>query len=178
VDRLTRNGERLQAQLGILANVLQDNVQLQEDLAESRQLCIQRQSQLADSSIAQQLAQQARDDFERQIITHREASSQAQQQASFWTLQFEKVYSALCGAQALLDPQATRFDHTSSNFSDTVRHFFSRISARLPAPWATVQSALVSRDVQIDELTSANISYARELRELRAQVLELSSRRT
>ena len=45
------------------------------------------------------------------------------------------------------------------------------------APWAGINSEIVRRDVQIDELTSANVSYAQDLRELRAQLLALSSHR-
>ncbi len=169
VDRLTRTSECAQAQLRLLENVLHENVQSQQDLAESRRLCVQLQSQLANSFVAQQIAQQARDESDRQLISHREASSQAHQQAEFWRLQFEKVYSALCGSQARLDHRATRFNHTSSDFSDAVRSFFSRILSRLPAPWTIVHSEIVPRDLQIDELTSADISHARELRELRVR---------
>ena len=41
---------------------------------------------------------------------------------------------------------------------------------------SALQSEVVTQQVEIDELTSENREYARDLRELRAQVRKLSSR--
>lgn len=169
VDELARANERLQAQFDLLDNILQNSVQLQRDLAESRQLCSQLQSQLADSLAAQQLV---RDNSDRQTSALREELSQAQQQATSWSSLFDRVYSALLGAQTLLDPQSARFDFRSSDFSDVVHRFFSAVSSRVLPPGSSALSAITSRDVQIDELTEANLAYARDLRELRASVAQ------
>lgn len=175
----TRDNERLRAQLGTVGTILEENVRLQREIADSKKLCAQLQLQLTESSIEQQqILRQTRDDLEQQLADSKELSSRAQQQADLSARQYRELCDQLRRAQAQLDPRATPLDPAARNFADSVHRFLGRISSWLPDPWVSeLRSEVVSRDVQIDELTSANISYARDLRALRAEVLELSSRR-
>jgi chromosome segregation ATPase len=174
---LRKSDEQRQAQLDTLGRILEENSRLQKDLDESKQLCSQLQLQLSDSAFVQQCNQKAQDELKQQLITSNKLLSQFQQQVHGLTSQFSSAWSALIEVQAQLEPQAARFDPTASDLRDSVRQFAHRISAKLPAPWASVQSQVASRDVQIEELTAANVSYAQEVRELRARLTSLSSQR-
>ena len=178
LSNLRKSDEQRQAQLDTLGRILEENSRLQKDLDESKKLCSQLQLQLSDSSFVQQCNQKAQDELKQQLISSNKLLSQFQQQVHGLTSQFSTAWSALIEVQAQLEPQAARFDPTASDLRESVRQFANRISAKLPAPWATVQSQVVSRDVQIEELTAANVSYAQEVRELRAQLAALSSQRS
>ena len=178
LSNLRKSDEQRQAQLDTLGRILEENSRLQKDLDESKNLCSQLQLQLSDSSFVQQCNQKAQDELKQQLISSNKLLSQFQQQVHGLTSQFSKAWSALIEVQAQLEPQAARFDPTASDLRESVRQFANRISAQLPAPWATIQSRVVSRDVQIEELTAANVSYAQEVRELRAQLAALSSQRS
>ena len=178
LSNLRKSDEQRQAQLDTLGRILEENSRLQKDLDESKNLCSQLQLQLSDSSFVQQCNQKAQDELKQQLISSNKLLSQFQQQVHGLTSQFSKAWSALIEVQAQLEPQAARFDPTAGDLRESVRQFANRISAQLPAPWATIQSRVVSRDVQIEELTAANVSYAQEVRELRAQLAALSSQRS
>lgn len=178
LSNLRKSDEQRQAQLDTLGRILEENSRLQKDLDESKNLCSQLQLQLSDSSFVQQCNQKAQDELKQQLISSNKLLSQFQQQVHGLTSQFSNAWSALIEVQAQLEPQAARFDPTAGDLRESVRQFANRISAQLPAPWATIQSRVVSRDVQIEELTAANVSYAQEVRELRAQLAALSSQRS
>ena len=178
LSNLRKSDEQRQAQLDTLGRILEENSRLQKDLDESKNLCSQLQLQLSDSSFVQQCNQKAQDELKQQLISSNKLLSQFQQQVHGLTSQFSTAWSALIEVQAQLEPQAARFDPTAGDLRESVRQFANRISAQLPAPWATIQSRVVSRDVQIEELTAANVSYAQEVRELRARLAALSSQRS
>lgn len=175
----TSENERLRAQLGTIGSILEENVQLQQELVDFKQRCSQLRLQLTKSTAEhQQNLEQTRDSLEQQLISSRELLSRVQHQADLSASQYRQLCEQICHAQAQLDPRATPLDSAAGNFVDSVLRFIRRISSWLPDPLvAELRSQVVSRDVQIDELTSANISYARDLRELRAQLPFSSQRR-
>ena len=171
------DNDRLQAQQGTVTYLLEENTRLQQDLSDSQLLCSQFQQQLTDIDGDKRRLQRERDDLEQELIISREESTRAGHQAATLLARIEKTYDALRRVQAELSPQSTPLDPSAENFSECLCHFIRGISSRLVAPWAETNSEIVRRDVQIDELTSANISYARDLRELRAQLLALHLQR-
>ena len=140
-ELLTCRGDnnRLQAQLGTVTVILENNSSLQQtvrqlehDFAEAKLSCSQLQQQLAElGSVREQYQQaiQSNTDLERQLDILRESLFQARQEA----------------------------DQSASDLS-------------------ALRSEVVTQQVQIDELTDANLAYARDLRELRAINHRLSSR--
>jgi len=134
-----RDNERLQAQIGTVTVILENNStlqqtvrQLEHDFAEAKLSCSQLQQQLAElGSVREQYQRtiQSNTDLERQLDILRESLFQARQEA----------------------------DQRASELS-------------------ALRSEVVTQQVQIDELTGANLEYARDLRELRAINHRLSSR--
>ena len=134
-----RDNERLQAQIGTVTVILENNStlqqtvrQLEHDFAEAKLSCSQLQQQLAElGSVREQYQRTIRSniDLERQLDILRESLLQARQEA----------------------------DQRASELS-------------------ALRSEVVTQQVQIDELTGANLEYTRDLRELRAINHRLSSR--
>ena len=67
-------------------------------------------------------------------------------------------------------PQFTAFEHDSEEFIQLSQFFISELLARKPSPCAADNSRLIQLEAQLEELTSANVAYAKESREQRAQI--------
>ncbi len=171
------DNDRLRAQQGTVTYLLEENVRLQQDLSDSQSLCSQLRQKLTETDDDKLRLQGELDELKQQLVFSRAQSAYADQQATSLAARFENVYAALRRVQVELSPQSEPLDPSAESFSEHLRRFIRGVSSRLIAPWAGVNPEIARRDVQIDELTSANISYARDLRELRAQLIALSPQR-
>ncbi len=86
-----------------------------------------------------------------------------------------RLFAFLNNIQAKLLPDFPTFEHSSDSFSSSSLRFLSELSARALPPWAVNNSSAARLEVQLEELTSANIEYARESREQRDQIRRLQS---
>jgi chromosome segregation ATPase len=85
------------------------------------------------------------------------------------------LFEFLINIRAKLLPDFPTFEHSSDSFSSSSLRFFSELSARVLPPWAVNNSSAARLEVQLEELTSANIEYAKESRKQREQIRRLQS---
>ena len=92
-------------------------------------------------------------------------------------LQADRVhlFEFLNNIRAKLLPDFPTFEHSSDSFSSSSLRFLSELSARVLPPWAVNNSSAARLEVQLEELTSANIEYAKESRKQREQIRRLQS---
>jgi hypothetical protein len=86
-----------------------------------------------------------------------------------------RLFEFLNNIRAKLLPDFPTFEHSSDSFSSSSLRFLSELSARVLPPWAVNNSSAARLEVQLEELTSANIEYAKESRKQREQIQRLQS---
>lgn len=129
---------------------------------------------------AQHRVQHERDDFEQELIRSREESSQAEQQSTDGAAQSGK--SLQCPAQSANWAKPTFgavCPYCTSNFQTHSDVLFAE-SPRGRLRHEPLYDWKLTCDVLVDELTMphiGNLSYAQDLRELRAQLQALTSQR-
>ena len=168
--------ERLQAQVSTVGAVLLENARLQRELDEYKHRCSTLERQ-RDQSVddQRQALHQAREAFGARLSLAEDSAATARRDAVYSARQYRRLCDQLRDAQARLDPSAVPFDPAADDLSVSVRRFFARFAARVSDPVvAELRSQAATAEALVDELTSANIAYARELRR---NVNEPSSRR-
>ena len=93
-------------------------------------------------------------------------------------IEYTKILSERDSLLDALNTVRSRFASTSPsfrasdpNFSTLCRRFFANLSGNFIPPWQAPNSRLIACEVELEELRSANIEYAKDLRELQRQLL-------
>ena len=90
----------------------------------------------------------------------------------------DSLLDTLNTVRSRLASTSPSFRASDPNFSTLCRRFFANLSGNFIPPWQAPNSRLIAWKVELEELRTANIEYAEDLRELQRQLLTVAPQMT